>query len=264
MVKIHGRPVWYELASRPDDRAAAEDFYAALLGWTIADSGMEGFDYHLATSGQEMVAGMMPMPDDMPDMPPFWMIYFGVDDADKAVQDATGAGARVHRPPADIPGTGRFALLADPQGAAFGILEPLPMQGEGQGHGHAFDQAKAGHGNWHELMTSDPDAGLKFYARLFGWSKSTAVPMGDMGTYQLFAHDGADIGGIQGQGNAPFPLWLPYFGHDGIDEAVSRIAELGGTVIHGPQEVPGGAFIAIAQDRQGAHFAVVGPKEKSQ
>lgn len=262
MVTIHGRPIWYELSSRPADRAAAEDFYAALFGWKIADAGMDGFDYHLASSDKDMVAGMMAMPDDVPQMPPFWMIYFGVNDADQAVSDATAAGASVHRPPADIPGTGRFALLADPQGAGFGILEPLPMDDD-ETQGHAFDQGKSGHGNWNELMSSDPKAGLEFYSSLFGWSKSTSVPMGEMGVYQLFSHDGADIGGMQGQGNAPGSMWLPYFGYDGVDDAISRIEELGGSVIHGPQEVPGGAFIAIARDVQGAHFAVVGPKEKS-
>ncbi|WCR10568.1 VOC family protein [Paracoccus stylophorae] len=260
MVRIHGRPVWYELASAPGRRDAAEDFYAALFGWKIEDAGMAGFDYRLASRDGNMVAGMMPMPDDAPDMPPFWMVYFGVDDADRATQAATGAGARVHRPPADIPGTGRFALLADPQGAAFGILDPLPMQDEG--HGHAFDPEKSGHCHWQELMTGDPDAALRFYGELFGWEKSTAIPMGAMGTYQLFAHDGADIGGMQGQGDAPFPIWLPYFGHDGIEEAIAMIRELGGTVLHGPQEVPDGAFIAIAQDVQGAHFAVAGPRTR--
>lgn len=262
MVKTHGRPVWYELASAPADRTTAEQFYAELLGWKIADSGLEGFDYHLASAGDDMVAGMMAMPGDAASMPPFWMIYFGVDSADQAVRDATAAGASVRRPPADIPGTGRFALLADPQGAGFGILEPLPMDEEPQSY--AFDQKKAAHGNWHELMSSDPEAGLDFYSGLLGWQKSTTIPMGEMGTYQLFSHEGADIGGMQAQGNAPFPLWLPYFGYDGIDEAVSRIAELGGTVIHGPQEVPGGAFIAIAQDPQGAQFALVGPREKTE
>mgnify|MGYP006155995261 FL=1 len=56
------------------------------------------------------------------------------------------------------------------------------------------------------------------------------------------------------------PNWLPYFGAAGIDAAIAQITASGGTILNGPMEVPGGAFIAQALDPQGAAFAVVGPK----
>ena len=260
MSDVHGRPCWYELTTGRGDLAAAEDFYARVMGWQVRDSGMEGFTYHLARSDGDMVAGLMEMPPDVAQMPPMWMIYFAVTDADRAAADIEAAGGRIHREPADIPGTGRFAIAADPQGAGFGILQPLPMEDGSEG-GNAFDQSKAGHGNWNELMSTDPEAGFAFYSALLGWAKSTPVDMGEMGIYQLFSHAGADIGGMMGLGNAPVPVWLPYFGVGGVTEAIARIEAGGGTVLHGPQEVPGGAFIAIARDPQGAHFAVVGPRE---
>jgi uncharacterized protein len=262
MAKLHGTPCWYELATSEGNLAAAEAFYGKVLGWKTQDAGMEGFDYHLATSDGDMVAGMMVMPPDAGAMPPFWMIYFAVDDADKAAADIKAAGGRVHREPADIPNTGRFAVVGDPQGAGFGILRPEPMPGQ-EGAGNAFDQQKAGHGNWNELMTTDPEAAFRFYSGLFGWQKSKAMDMGEMGTYQLFSHDGTDIGGMMGLGNSPVPAWLPYFGANGIDAAIERIKAAGGKVAHGPAEVTGGAFIAVAQDPQGAWFAVVGPKDVS-
>jgi predicted enzyme related to lactoylglutathione lyase len=58
----------------------------------------------------------------------------------------------------------------------------------------------------------------------------------------------------------PRAHWLPYFGTDGVNEAISRITANGGTVLHGPVEVPGGAFIVQALDPQRAAFALVGPK----
>jgi predicted enzyme related to lactoylglutathione lyase len=83
-----------------------------------------------------------------------------------------------------------------------------------------------------------------------------------MGTYQLFAHEGADIGGMMGLGQAAKPNWLPYFGVDGaVSDTIAGITAAGGHVHHGPVEVPGGAFIAIAQDPQGAWFAVVGSRK---
>ncbi len=260
MAKVHGHPCWYELATSEGSLGAAEAFYGEVLGWTVQDAGMEGFTYHLASSDGDMVAGLMNMPADAPAMPPFWMIYFAVDDADKAAAAIEAAGGRVHRAPADIPGTGRFAVVGDPQGAGFGILQPAPMPGQ-EGAGGAFNQQKASHGNWNELMSSDPEAAFRFYADLFGWQKSQAVDMGAMGTYQVFSHDGTDIGGMMGLGNSPVPAWLPYFGTNGVEAAMARITAAGGKVAHGPMEVPGGAFIAVAQDPQGAWFAVVGPKE---
>lgn len=272
MGQFHGNPCWYELATSGDNLGAAGDFYAKVMGWTITDSGMPDFTYHLACGDGpgDMVAGLMEMPGDVAGMPPCWMIYFSVDDVDQFCKDAVAAGASVHREPADIPGTGRFAILADPQGAAFGILQPdtSDMSPEDiaraeAGELGAFNQKKVAHGNWNELMTTAPEAALTFYGKLLGWQKSTSVPMGEMGTYQLFSHKGADIGGMMGLGNSPVPAWLPYFGANGVTAAMARITESGGTIIHGPQEVPGGAFIAIAQDPQGAHFAVVGPREET-
>ncbi len=245
-----GTPVWYELSTSDVD--AAQRFYQKVIGWTVADSGMAGLDYRLASVGAAMVAGMMVPP--MEGVPPWWAIYFAVDDCDKAAATLTAAGGKVHVPPTDIPGVGRFAIVADPQGAAFGLLK-------GQGDGSvAFDQKKTGHGNWHELMSTDPKAGLAFYGKLFGWTASTAMDMGKMGTYQIFAHQGQEIGGMMGLGNAPVPCWIPYFGVDGIDAAITRIEANGGTKHNGPIEVPGGAFIVVAADPQGAHFALVGPK----
>ena len=255
-----GRPCWYELMTSRGSLGAAEAFYGEILGWRVEDAGMEGFTYHLARSDGDLVAGMMEPPPDVEGMPPFWMIYFAVDDADKAAAEIEAAGGGVHRAPADIPDTGRFAVVADPQGAAFGILAPLPMT-DGDA-GRAFDQSKMGHGNWNELMTSDPEAGLAFYADLFGWTKGRGMDMGAMGTYQLIQRNGGDIGAIQPLQQAPVPNWLPYFGVNGsVTAVIAAIKEAGGSVHHGPSEVPGPAWIAIAQDPQGAWFALVGPEK---
>ncbi|WBU56829.1 VOC family protein [Paracoccus sediminicola] len=268
-MSFHGNPCWYELTTSRGKLNDAGAFYARVLGWDVVDSGMEGFAYHLGKMGDAMVAGLMEMPEDVCDMPPMWMIYFAVDDCDAFCKDAVSQGATVHREPADIPGTGRFAILADPQGAGFGVLTPdmseMPADTvakiEAGEIASPFDQNRAGHGNWNELMSADPEAGFAFYAGLLGWEKGEAMDMGEMGTYQLFRRKGADIGAIMGLGNAPVPSWLPYFGVNGsVAAKVEDIASAGGTVLHGPVEVPGPAWIAVAQDPQGAGFAVVGPE----
>ncbi|MDP3962032.1 MAG: VOC family protein [Pseudorhodobacter sp.] len=250
----NGTPCWYELTTYDPDGAQA--FYAAVLGWQVSDAGMPGMDYRLASVGGDMVAGLW-LPES-PGMPTFWMIYFTAADCDAAVAAVKAAGGTVHKAPADIPGTGRFAVVTDPQGAVFGLLQPLDAKG------NAFDQKQNGHGNWHELMTADPKAAMGFYAKLFDWKPGTSMAMGEMGSYDLFSHAGTDIGGMMRLApNMPgpgMPFWLPYFGTDGIDAAVVRIASVGGTVVNGPHDVPGGAFIVVARDPQGAMFALVGPR----
>ena len=255
-MSFHGYPCWFELST--GDLDAAKGFYEALFGWMIGPSVMPDFDYRLAASGKEMVAGMMPLSMLPPGTPPNWMIYIAVDDCDETAAQTAALGGTVLKEPADIPGTGRFAVLLDPQGACFGILQPAPM--ENPPEGGAFDQQKSGHGNWIELMTGDPKAALGFYGMLFGWVEDAAMPMGEMGSYHIFSRAGAQIGGMMGLGTAPYPNWLPYFGVDDIPATIDTAEARGATLVHGPAEVPGPALIVVFRDPQGAHFAVVGPK----
>lgn len=256
MSEFHGKPCWYELGTTDLESGVA--FYTRIFGWTVGSAGMEGFDYRLAKSDGDMVAGMMALEAQADAPPPNWLTYIATDDCDGTVAAIGAAGGGVLKAPADIPGTGRFAVVSDPQGAVFGLLQPLPM--DGGGAGNAFDQSKAGHGNWHELMTTDPAAAFDFYAGLFGWTKGAAIDMDAMGVYQLFQHGGTDIGGIMGLGAAPVPAWLPYFGSDDVQATMDEIAAAGGKVTFGPIEVPGPAHIAVCTDPQGAWFAIVGPK----
>ncbi|MFT3688259.1 glutathione binding-like protein [Paenirhodobacter sp.] len=178
----------------------------------------------------------------------------------RAMADIAAAGGEVRKAPEDIPGTGRYAVVADPQGAVFGLLQPdMSQMSEAEAGEGAFNQKKPGHGNWNELMSTDPEAAFAFYAGLFGWTRGEAMDMGKMGTYQLFRRNGVDIGAMMGLGDAPMPVWLPYFGVDGaVTNVIEDIRTAGGTVHHGPMEVPGPAWIAVAQDPQGAWFAIVG------
>lgn len=171
---------------------------------------MPGFDYRLAQSGEVLVAGLAPTSD-----MPHWLICFAVDDCAATCRAMQADGAKLLAGPDEVPGTGHYAVLADPQGAYFGLLQPdlsaiTPEEIAKAEASGAFDPQTPGHGHWHELMSSDPAAGLAFYAKHFGWAEGAVMDMGDMGSYQLFRHDGADIGGIMGLAGAPGSYWLPY------------------------------------------------------
>lgn len=124
----HGEPgtlVWGELMTH--DLEAAGRFYERLLGWDRHVEPMPGFEYTVFRLANRPVAGMMAIDPAWGEVPPNWMAYFQVADCDAAVARAREAGGKVHKETTPIPGTGRFAIIQDPQGAVFGILEPAPM-----------------------------------------------------------------------------------------------------------------------------------------
>ena len=163
----------------------------------------------------------MPIPESARAMGarPAWMGYVGVDDVDGYATRVKAARGTVHRPPEDIPGIGRFAVVADPDGAAFILFKgtsgeaPTPAA-----------QGTPGHIGWHELHATDREGAFAFYSSLFGWTKTEAMDMGPMGVYQMFATGGATVGGMMTKApEMPVPCWLYYFNVDAIDAAVTRV-----------------------------------------
>ena len=71
----------------------------------------------------------MAMPPELPDMVPnHWMVYFSVVDADATIAKVTAAGGMVGSGPMDVPGVGRMAVIHDPRGGSFSILQPAPAE----------------------------------------------------------------------------------------------------------------------------------------
>jgi predicted enzyme related to lactoylglutathione lyase len=118
---------WNELATTNTDRAGT--FYKGLFGWTPKPNEMPGMVYTtFMLEGDAMAGGMMAQPKEMAGAPSMWSVYFAVGDADKTADAARSLGGKVLVPPADIPTIGRFAVLTDPQGAAFSVIKFLPRQ----------------------------------------------------------------------------------------------------------------------------------------
>lgn len=257
MSEHRGRFVWYELLT--SDTKAAQDFYGSVVGWTPKDSGMTGMEYILFHAGETMIAGLMALTDEMKQrgIPPNWTGYVYVDDVDASTQQAKDLGGKAWMEPHDIPGVGRFSVIADPQGAVISLFKPSGPEG-----GPDAPMGTPGHVGWNELYAVDWEKAYDFYSAMFGWQKSTPVDMGPMGTYQLFSHGGKDLGGMFNKpAEVPVPCWLYYFNVDDIDAAQGRVTAGGGKVLNGPMQVPGGSWIIQCMDPQGAMFALVGPKK---
>ena len=116
---------WAELAT--SDPAAAKNFYSSLFGWNAVDSpmgpGPEDVYTRMQLAGKD-VAALYKMMKDQAAMgvPPHWNVYFNVEDVDASVTQAEGLGAKTLAPAMDVPGVGRMAMLADPQGATFWVM----------------------------------------------------------------------------------------------------------------------------------------------
>jgi predicted enzyme related to lactoylglutathione lyase len=153
---------------------------------------------------------------------------------------------------------GRFAVLSDPQGAAFAVFKPAPGGDDGVSPGGGL-----GDFTWHELATTDLSSALQFYSELFGWSKGATHDMGAMGIYQIISHGGQDVGGVYKAHDASVPpSWLSYARVADASKAAVAVKEGGGRVLNGPMEVPGGSWIVMLLDPQGGAFAVVeAPKQ---
>lgn len=240
--------VWFELVT--PDAKASEAFYKAIVGWTTeASSGPNG-PYTIFKTGEFPVGGML----EMKDVPPGWLGYIGVDDVDAYVRKVEAAGGTICKPPQDIPGVGRFAVVADPQGATFILFKDAP----GQSSPRPAPMSPGSLG-WSELNATGWEKAFDFYAPLFGWVKHDAAPMGEMGVYQTFGPQAGAIGGMcNSQGPGPSHYWLYYFCVENLDSAIERVKAGGGQILVGPLEVPGGAWVVNAIDPQGAMFALLG------
>ena len=118
-----GALCWTELSTR--DTKAAEAFYTKLFGWSAKHATEAPMEYTEFSNQGKTDIGMMPMNEHIPaHVPSYWMQYFQVADADASAAKAKTLGANVMVPPTDIPNVGRFAVIADPQGAVFAVFKP--------------------------------------------------------------------------------------------------------------------------------------------
>jgi predicted enzyme related to lactoylglutathione lyase len=124
IVREPGALTWTELATR--DTEAAKKFYTSLFGWKEKTSTGGGMTYTEFSVGDAPFAGMMEMNAQMVGMgvPPNWLTYFQVADVDASANKAKSLGATLTVPPIEIPNTGRFSVIQDPQGAVFAIYKP--------------------------------------------------------------------------------------------------------------------------------------------
>jgi predicted enzyme related to lactoylglutathione lyase len=250
-----GEFVWHDLAT-PDLKGAAA-FYGEVVGWKAEQMPGVDMEYLALNHGDVTVGGAMLLTDEMKQMgaPPSWTPCIATEDIDALCVRATELGGTVMQQPSDVPG-GRFALLADPQGAVFEVYQSQTANGEAE----QLADVPPGRFSWYDLNTTDWEAARAFYTELFAWSESAVMGDSPAGTYWMFKSVSGDraVGGMSNMAamtQLP-PHWMCYVTVDDLDAALERVKAHGGQVTNGPMQVPGGDRIAHCMDAQGAAIAL--------
>jgi len=254
-----GDYIWYELMT--PDPEGSKAFYDAVVGWNIGKAEEAYNGYRMIGTDGGFAGGVLPLNAEMQQhgARPTWLGYIHVTDVDQSIKSIEQAGGKALMPATDIPNVGRIAMVADPQGAPFYVMKPIPPEGRENEPSTVFSPGKDGRCSWNELSTSDPVAARRFYGEQFGWTSDEFMDMGDHGEYRFFDHHGVRLGAVSGMMNQDqHPHWRYYFRVPSVSKAKETAEAKGGKVVMGPMEVPGGDHIIIGFDPQGAEFALVG------
>jgi uncharacterized protein len=242
-----GTPCWAD-AAVPDVPAAVA-FYGAVVGWEFSDLGEQYGHYSIAEVEGRGAAAIGPV--EHPSQPAAWTVYLATDDADATVEAVREHGGAVVVPPMEIPEQGRMAVVRDPTGGVVGLWEAGSMIG-------AEVYNEPGGLLWEDARLTDPEAGQRFYAEVFGYTFD-AVP-GAPDDYATFSVRGEIAGGMGGMMGAPEGTpshWLPYFMVADVDAAIAAAEAGGGTVLMAPQDTAFGRM-GIITDPFGATVALHG------
>jgi hypothetical protein len=255
VIKKHkpGTFCWADLGT--PNTVAAKKFYTGLFGWKVTEFPMGPGDekYSMMRVKGKNACALYPMDaaQKKAKVPPFWLPYIWVANADATVKKAKAAGGKVLFPALTVMDQGRMAILQDPSGVNFGIWQAKKHRGT------ELDDTP-GTICWHDLSTKKRAAAAKFYEKVFGWKKTDLKY--EAGAYHLFNLGKKGIGGMWPQPMEQLPSsWLTYWNVANCARSVTKLKRLGGKLMMDTMTVPGMCRFAIAKDPQGAPFGILQP-----
>lgn len=261
MANPAGSFIWYELMT--DDVESAARFYGGVVGWKVSSGGTKsgsGQEYLLIGRDDDgQAGGILPIGADMAarGARPTWLGYLYTPDVDTAAAAIKADGGAVHMGPMDLP-VGRIAMVSDPTGAPFYLMNPIPPAGKEGAASDVFDRRAVQRVSWNELSTTDLERAKAFYTKHFGFRFERQMDMGKQGPYCFIEHAGQEIGAMMRRPEPGSSRWSFAFRTKGTIGAARRAVEAnGGKVIVPPHEVPGGDSIVICEDPQGVRVIFV-------
>ncbi|MDZ7914866.1 MAG: VOC family protein [Rhodococcus sp. (in: high G+C Gram-positive bacteria)] len=231
-----GVPRWFTLGTRDLDSASA--FYAALFGWTVAET---AGGTHFLLDGDPVAA--LREPSEV--VPAGWLPWLEGGDLPNTIDAVIGAGAKLVATTPD----GKGALIEDPGEAVFGLGSPPHTD-----DGHRFWDSNCV--MWIEAKVVDHSSDVVFLRKVFDYE---FLPPAGPGGVEVFKIDGRGYGGAMSfddrwEGHRE-PHWFLYMAVDSVDDAVAAAEASGGSVWFPPFTTPIGR-IAYLRDPEGFAFAV--------
>jgi predicted enzyme related to lactoylglutathione lyase len=238
---LPGKVVWHDLVT--PDMNKAKIFYAGLFDWSFEELS-DG--YALARHNGRLVAGIAKL--DRSGRSSNWLPLVSVPDMDGLVTEATAADGKIILKPFDLPRRGRVAVLRDPQGAAFGVVQ--------SSHGDPADRkADINEWLWNEVWTDDIPAAVAFYQTIGGYRLAEKTV--DDIHYRYLERDGQPRVGLL---DKPSPqignTWVAYIRVADVDATVDKAKALGGNVLMAPTAAVRNGTVAVIADPNGAGFVV--------
>ena len=206
------------------------------------------------------VIGLGERNDDHAHLPVQWMPHIQVADVGASVQRALKLGGSELMFATDDQGNGQWAVLQDPNGAAFGIIPVVAADAIPQTAGPATD--RVGRIAWLDLTVADAVTTRDFYQAVVGWAVQDVEMGGTDEKYFDYVMQGADgqpAGGVchaRGGNSGLPPVWLLYLPVGDMTESLTRVEAEGGTVIRVTRKKDGTCVYAVVQDPVGAYIAL--------
>jgi predicted enzyme related to lactoylglutathione lyase len=244
-----GKRIFAELVT--PDLAASKQFYGKLFGWTFQDYEQRDIMFTQASLDGQLVGGMFqrPLP---PGRHPGWISFIATADVSKTDALAAQNGATLLLSPRPMANLGQEAVLTDPQGAVFAILQ--------SSSGDPPDLLAApGDWIWSSLIATDPGKDADFYKAVFGYEVFN-LPDAQDAQHLILASDNfarASVNPIPPTWTGAKPRWLNYIRVDDATAMSAKVTALGGRVLEPPHIDRHGGKIAIVADPQGAPFGVM-------
>jgi predicted enzyme related to lactoylglutathione lyase len=198
-------------------------------------------------------------------LPLQWMPHIQVADVAASVERALALGGSVLMHAKDDNGTSQWAVLLDPNGAAFGLIPIVPAGALPPGQGDASSDAAApvGRISWLDLTVSDASTTRDFYRQVIRWAVQD-LEMEDGGEryadYLMLSDDGSPAAGVchaRGANVALPPVWMLYLPVGDLAESLRRVQEEGGKVVKATQGEDGEYVYAAVQDPVGVYLALM-------
>ena len=246
--RLPGKFVWADLVT--DNVAVARNFYGELFGWTFRPAG----GYTVASNDERPLAGFIQRerPAGRPEARPRWFGYVSVRNVVKAVRNVTGAKGRVVAEPRKLLDRGEQAILADPEGALFGVIRS-------SGGDPPDFMAEPGDWIWIQLLSRDAKKAAEFYRTLAGYEVLENSGGNKASDYVLTSegYARATIRTIPAGREQVRPGWLPFVRVKHLGESLARVKQLGGAVRLAPKPEVFEGKVAVIADPTGAAIGLM-------